>query len=176
MIESFPYQTVQRLRLQGWDIAAPEIVARTGWTTGELLLALEGYHLLPHYDLVTLLAGVNNQYRGLSVEAYEKEFHSLIKKSLTVASASRILVLSIPDWGVTPFASGRDSAQIAREIDMFNASARKLAVTSNIGFLDITPATRQAALEPTLVAEDGLHPSARLYSIWADGVAAFASK
>jgi lysophospholipase L1-like esterase len=118
------------------------------------------------------LIGVNNQYRGRSVENYKPEFESLLKQAIQFAggNASRVIVVSIPDWGVTPFANGRDRAQIAKEIDDYNAANRYISEIYKVHYIDITPGSREAATNPSLVAGDGLHPSAKEYAKWAQKV------
>lgn len=175
LTENFPYQTVQLLRKSGIDIQAPEIIAKTGWTTDELENAMSAYHFREQYDFVSLLIGVNNQYRGRSAEEYSIQFRALLQKALALAGGrkNRVVVLSIPDWGVTPFAEGRDRAAIAREIDIYNKVNREIAAEAGVHYVDITPGTREAANRPELVAGDGLHPSAIDYARWASPLAAF---
>ncbi len=174
LTESFPYQAVQALRKKGMGIAAPEIIAKTGWTTDELQQAINAHTFSPSYDFVTLLIGVNNQYRGYPVERYATEFEMLLKQAIQYADghASRVVVLSIPDWGATPFAEGRDRAQIAREIDAYNAINKRISGQYKTHYIDITPGTREAATDNSLLAGDGLHPSGKEYKRWAEKVAA----
>jgi lysophospholipase L1-like esterase len=172
--KNFPNQTVAKLRLAGLSIADAEIIAKTGWTTFELSARLdENGPILKQYDFVSLLIGVNNQYRGLPAEAYATDFEQLLKRAIQYADgrADRVVVLSIPDWGVTPFAADRDGRKIAREIDQFNAINWKIARQYQVEYVDITSGTREATSRPELVAEDGLHPSALDYSRWAMWVA-----
>lgn len=175
--ENFPYQTVQLLRKEGLDIVGPEIVAKTGWTTDELQTAINTHHFRASYDLVTLLIGVNNQYRGRPVDNYKPEFENLLKQAIAFAGGKtdRVVILSIPDWGVTPFATGRDREQIATEIDAYNAANKAIALQYNIHYIDITPWTREAATDNSLLAADGLHPSGKEYKRWAERVAGFFS-
>lgn len=172
--ENFPYQTVQLLRRSGHDFHAPEIVAKTGWTTDELQKGIDSSLLRKQYDMVSLLIGVNNQYRGRSVSQYEEEFESLLKQAIGFAGnhPEHVFVLSIPDWGVTPFAEGRDWEQIAREIDDYNNTNKVVAEKYHVHYYDITPGTRVAATDRTLVAADNLHPSGKEYEIWARKLAA----
>jgi lysophospholipase L1-like esterase len=167
--ENFPYQTVQLLRNAGFEFKVPEIIAKTGWTTDELQTAINNHKFLPKYDFVTLLIGVNNQYRGRSVENYKPEFESLLKQTIQFAGndTNHVFVLSIPDWGATPFAEGRDRKQIAEEIDEYNAANKAMAEKYKVIYIDSTPGTREVANDPTLVATDGLHPSAKDYRRWA---------
>jgi lysophospholipase L1-like esterase len=165
--ERWPVQLVGLLQTQGWNVAEPEIVARNGWTTAELLRGIEQANPQGPYDLVTLLIGVNNQYRGLSLDEYREQFTILLAQAVAFAreQPGRVLVLSIPDYSVTPFGRGRES--IAAEINRFNTVNR--AETERVGaiYLNITPLSRQAADDRTLLAEDDLHPSGKMYEHWA---------
>jgi lysophospholipase L1-like esterase len=168
--ENFPGQTVNLLRKGGYAFEEPEIVAKTGWTTDELQGAIDQHSFEDAYDIVTLLIGVNNQYRGRTVTDYKSEFESLLKQAIRFANgkADHVVVLSIPDWGVTPFASDRDTKQISIEIDNYNAANKAITEKYNVGYIDITPATREAATDRSFVASDGLHPSAKEYAIWSE--------
>ena len=170
--ENFPNQTVQLLNQQNYNFKSPEILATTGWTTDELQTNINNHTFTPPYDFVSLLIGVNNQYRGRSIENYKPEFESLLKQAIQFAggNASRVIVVSIPDWGVTPFANGRDRAQIAKEIDDYNAANRYISEIYKVNYIDITPGSREAATDLSLVAGDGLHPSAKEYAKWAQKV------
>ena len=172
--ENFPNQTVQLLRKAGFDFQLTEIVAKTGWTTDELQTAITKHDFHPPYDLVTLLIGVNNQYRGRTVEDYKSEFESLLNQALKVAENknNHVIVLSIPDWAVTPYAEGRDRKKIAEEIDAYNAANKIISEKYKVHYIDITPGTREAANDPTLLANDGLHPSGKEYAKWAEKVSA----
>jgi lysophospholipase L1-like esterase len=163
----WPHQLVAALRQRGLNFAEPCIIAKTGWTTDELSSAIDEAQLTPPYDLVSLLIGVNNQYRGRPVEEYGFEFAGLLDRALGFSGGrrERLFVLSIPDWGVTPFAASRDRDAIAREIDRYNATAAELCRGAGVPFIDVTSSSRQ---HPGLLAPDGLHPSAELYSLWAE--------
>lgn len=177
--ENFPNQVVSSMLNNASPFLPARIIAKTGWTTDELesgiVEANSANPLLNSYDFVSLLIGVNNQYRGLPVDSYKIAFEELLKKAIHFAGdkADRVVVLSIPDWGVTPFASGRDRAQIAREIDAYNAANKQIAVLYNVYYLDITPWTREAVNDNTLLAGDGLHPSGKEYKRWAERIAGF---
>ena len=168
--ESFPFQAVSLMQKKGWRVEVPQIIAKTGWTTDELQGAIDKAELKKQYDLVSLLIGVNNQYRGRSAPAYAYEFEALLKQAIQFAgnNPSHVIVLSIPDWGVTPFAADRDRLQIAKEIDLFNQYNREIAQRYGVHYLDITPGTRQAADDHSLLASDGLHPSGKEYARWAE--------
>lgn len=166
----WPVQLATALRAAGVDIAAPQIIATTGWTTDELDAGIDAADPQGPFDLVTLLIGVNNQYRGRSVDEYRTQFSALLKRALGFAGqhAQRVLVLAIPDWGVTPFAagSGRDLAQIARELDAYNAAAAAVCNEHGVAFIDTAPVSRAHGGEAAMLADDGLHPSAALYTQW----------
>jgi lysophospholipase L1-like esterase len=168
--ENFPNQTFQLLTQSGYNFKSPEIIAQTGWTTDELQNKINNHVFTPPYDIVTLLIGVNNQYRDRPVENYKAEFENLLKQAInfTGGKPDHVIVLSIPDWGVTPFAAGRDRGQIAREIDEYNTSNKTISENYKVNYIDITPWTREAATDLTLFAEDGLHPSAKEYKRWAE--------
>lgn len=170
--ENFPAQTVSILEKEGYNFTSPKIVAKTGWTTDELQAAIKKSRLRRHYDFVTLLIGVNNQYRGRKVVDYMPEFESLLKQAIRYAGdTSRVIVLSIPDWGVTPFAEGKDRKQIAAEIDEYNAANKIITGKYNVHYIDITEGTRKAEKDISLLASDSLHPSAKEYARWAKEVA-----
>lgn len=171
--ENFPAQTFQLLTQLGYNLKSPEIVATTGWTTAELQNNINNHSFNPPYDIVSLLIGVNNQYRGRPVDSYKPEFESLLKQAIefTGGKADHVIVLSIPDWGVTPFAAGRDRDQIAREIDEYNTANRTVAENHKVNYIDITPWTREAANDRSLIAADGLHPSAKEYKRWSEKLA-----
>jgi lysophospholipase L1-like esterase len=171
--DNFPYQTVQLLRKAGYAFYAPEIVAKTGWTTDELQSGITSNHLLPTYDVVSLLIGVNNQYRGRSIQEYTQQFEALLQQAIGFAAKKKehVFVLSIPDWGVTPFAKDRNSATIAHEIDSFNAVNKLFAEKYGVHYIDITPCTRLAANDLSLLATDQLHYSGKEHGIWAKKLA-----
>lgn len=155
-------------QLDGRDVEVT-IIARTGWTTAELWQGIEMRAIQPPYDMVSLLIGVNNQYRGYDINEYREQFRFLLEKAIEYAGdkPANVFVLSIPDWGVTPFAAGRDAAKIAQEIDSFNAVNREEAEKLGVAYVDVTPVSREAANDPSLIAGDGLHPSGRMYAEWA---------
>ena len=194
--QSFPYQTMQFLRTtpsavknpdggwfedamqtaagakshrQGLLITAPEIIATTGHTTDELNTAINNTKLLPSYDYVSLLIGVNNQYRGRTVEDFESELEGLIQRAIQFAGniPNHVFVLSIPDWGVTPFVVERDTAKIATEIDAYNLVCKNAAVKYETHFIDITTSQRIDGNKEEFLAVDKLHPSAKEYKKWA---------
>jgi lysophospholipase L1-like esterase len=163
------HQLAELLRASNTAVSDPDIIARTGWTTSELSDAIRSARSSKKYSLVSLLIGVNNQYRGESIEKFRKEFRALLATAVSFASgkAERVFVLSIPDWGVTPFAATSDRKKIAVEIDSFNNVIRKECSLVGIKFIDITTLSRTALNDPAMIAPDGLHFSGKMYSEWA---------
>lgn len=176
--ERWPVQLAARLHERGIAIDAPRIVATTGWTTDELAAAMDETTFEPPYALVTLLIGVNNQFRGRGLDEYRTQFSGLLARAIALAGndASRVIVVAIPDWGATPYGrgSGRNTAQIARDLDAFNAAAQEIATQQHAHFVDIVEVSRphgdQAAFDRNLTAGDGLHPSAALYAHWVERI------
>jgi lysophospholipase L1-like esterase len=168
--ERWPHQLCALAAEEGISLALPHIIATTGWTTDELQKAIDEARLQPPYDWVSLLIGVNNQYRGYSTETYRLEFSALLNQAIQFAGnrAHRVVVLSIPDWGMTPFAEGRDRAAISRDIDEFNRLNREATEDRGVAYVDITPHSRLHAVD--MVAHDGLHPSGAMYRYWAGEV------
>ena len=165
----WPVQVAALARQRGLFLAKPKIIARTGWTTAELQDAIKAANNHQTYGLVSLLIGVNNQYRGQSVALYRSEFRALLATAIRFADGQprHVVVLSIPDWGVTPFAEGRDRAQIALEIDQFNLVAHEECQHADVAFVDITPLTRAAAGDPKQFVADGLHYTGAQMQQWA---------
>jgi len=168
VVDRWPNQLAVQLRKAESQVGDPKIIAKTGWTTDELSHAIDDERPAGPYALVTLLIGVNNQYRGRDAEQYRKEFAALLHRAIGFAGGKpgHVVVVSIPDWGVTPFAADRDRAKIAREIDAFNAINREETARAKAHYADITPISRRAQTDLTLVAQDGLHPSAKMYTEW----------
>ena len=167
--ENFPNQAVQILRKSGLAFCAAEIIAKTGWTTDELSNAIENTTTLKNYDIVSLLIGVNNQYRGRSATEFKIEFEHLLQKAIQFSGNRpyRVVVLSIPDWGVTPFAEGKDRKQVAKEIDLYNDVCKKSAAAFKANFINITTSQREDGSKTEFLAPDGLHPSGKEYKKWA---------
>ena len=167
--ERWPMQLAVLLRNAGLKLDEPTIVAKTGWTADELSAGIDQATPRGTYDLVSLLIGVNNQYRRRDLDEYRQHFAALLERSIEFAGgfASRVLVLSIPDWGVTPFASDRERAAIAGAIDSFNAVNRRETERLGAQYIDVTLVSRQAASNSSLIAKDGLHPSGKMYAEWA---------
>jgi lysophospholipase L1-like esterase len=166
----WPVRLAALLRERGATVAEPEIVARTGWTVRELGRGIDAAAPRGPYELVTLLIGVNDQFRGGDPETYRSDFAAMLRRAIGFAGgrADRVVVLSIPDWSVTPFAaqSGRDRGRIAAEIDHFNRVNREETARAGARYVDVTPVSRKAGADRSLVAPDGLHPSEAMYAEW----------
>ena len=167
--ESFPYKLAGQLR--EYKVSKPVIIARTGWTTPQLIAAIDGNNEVKGkaYDIVSLLIGVNDQYAGGSQADYRIKFIQVLNTVIKFAknNKSHVFVLSIPDYGVTPFAKD-DGARIGKEIDEFNNINRQESNNAGVNYIDITDISRQAANNPSLIADDGLHPSAIMYQAWVE--------
>lgn len=168
-VERWPVQLAALLRAQGIKVDDPVIIATTGWTTDELWAGIDRADPQGRFDLVALLIGVNNQYRGRDQEEYRGQFAGLLQRAIDFAGGEplRVFVLSIPDWGVTPFAEGRDRPAIAAAIDAFNAVNKEETARLGAYYVDVTPLSRRARDDPSLIADDGLHPSGKMYAEWA---------
>jgi lysophospholipase L1-like esterase len=168
--DRWPAQLARALRAEGIALDHPSVIATTGWTTDELAAALDAAEPIGEYGFVSLAVGVNNQYRGRSAENYRGEFAALLERAIGYAGrrADRVLVLSIPDWGVTRFgmASGRDAVEVAQELDAYNAAAAEVCARRGVAFVDIAPVSRAHGAEDAMLADDGLHPSAAMYTEW----------
>lgn len=168
--ERFPNITAELLKNMGKGTSVPKIIATTGWTTANLLTELNANPPATNYDVVTLLIGVNNQYQNRSISEYRTEFTQLLLKAISYARGNKthVFVLSIPDYGVTPFAQNSDTARIAMEIDLFNTVNKEISLANGVQYLDITPISREGKTDNTLHAADGLHPSGKQYRRWAN--------
>lgn len=172
---TYPMQAGRVLRNEGIHFSEIQIIAKTGWTSGELLAALKNKNLKPgSFDFVSILIGVNNQYRGLPLARFKEELKELITISLDLLNgkSNRLVLISIPDWGVTPFghSSPQEKADISREIDAFNQVVKQQAVDFNIPYLEITESYRSTGGFAEHVAEDGLHPNRHIYAQWASAL------
>ena len=172
--ERWPNQVAAALAGEG-VVVAPRILATTGWTSAELLAALDRAQVNGPFDLVSLLIGVNDQYRGRALAEYRADLETLLERALGLAGGrtSRVLIASIPDWSVTPFAraGGHDPVRIAAQIDAFNAVAREAATARRLTWIDVTGLSRDRGADPTMLAADGLHPSAVMYARWSRRIA-----
>ena len=168
--ERWPVQLAAKLRAAGLDVGDPEIIAETGWRTDDLDAGITQANPQGPFQLVSLLIGVNNQFQGRTVEAYRGEFDALLRRAIELAGgeASRVIVLSIPDWGATPYGQLQDAAEVARAIDRFNAVNRELSRRAGVRYVDVTLVSRTAVNDPELTARDDLHPSGKLYAAWVE--------
>ncbi len=171
----WPNQLVASLNKKGGHFRPAKIIAKTGWTTDELSKGMDDLNLAEHYDYVSLLIGVNNQYRGRSVANFALEFKELLQSALSLSGGNNanVFVLSIPDWGVMPFAKDRNREQIAKEIDAYNTVIAQICQQYKIAYFNITPISRKAKTAPQLIAKDGLHPSGEMYTQWVKEVLPF---
>ncbi|MBO0929944.1 SGNH/GDSL hydrolase family protein [Fibrella sp. HMF5036] len=168
--DRWPVQLAGLVRAKGVNLANPTIIARTGWTTAELADAIASSGNTNTYDLVSLLIGVNNQYRGQDIERYRTEFRQLLQTAIRFANgrSERVVVLSIPDWGQSPYAKDRDRNLIGNQIDTFNNTAKQSCEQASVTFIDITDLTRKAGTDATQYAPDGLHYSGLQMRLWAE--------
>ena len=173
--DRYPMQTIKLLNSGGFHFSDPEIIATSGWTTVNLEAAINTHHFADSiYDIVTLLIGVNDQYQGSTQSEYKNQFTVLLQKSIQFAGnkASHVIVISIPDYSVTPFATNSNKALIGREIDSFNIINRQISAAYEVNYIDITDESRKAATDETLIASDGLHFTGKEYAIWSAMLAA----
>jgi lysophospholipase L1-like esterase len=170
--QRWPVQLAKSLTSNGVAVSPPQIIAKTGWTTDELKAKIISENITKKYDLVSLLIGVNNQYRGRSVEEFRKEYVDLLNTAIQFSGnqPQHVFVVSIPDWGVTPFGRNSPKKSISEQIDLFNAIKKEETEKRGILFFDITPISRRAITDPSLIAEDGLHPSGKMYQLWTEKI------
>jgi lysophospholipase L1-like esterase len=170
--ERWPVQLSKSLAKNGVEVASPQIIAQTGWTTDELKEKIVSENITKTYDLVSLLIGVNNQYRGRSVEQFQKEFIELLEIAIKFAGykSEQVFVVSIPDWGTTPFGGKGQNKTISEQIDLFNKVKKEETDKKGILFIDITPISRLAINDISLIAKDGLHPSEKMYRQWVEKI------
>lgn len=166
--KNFPYQLVQLLRTKEYNFYAPEIIAKTGWTTDELQQAITNHTFLSRYDFVTLLIGVNNQYRNRDAIEYKQQFEELLKKTIELANGKKehVIVISIPDYSQTPFAKAMDTEKISKEIEVLNGINKALSIQYKVQYVDIGSASKENTNAIDLTAGDGLHPSEKAYANW----------
>lgn len=170
--DRWPVVLTDKLVDAGISVEKPQIIATTGWTTDELKSGIEAATLEEKYGLVSLLIGVNNQYRGYETEVYREEFRELLDMAIEFADGdpSKVFVVSIPDYGVTPFGMKKDPKKISAEIDRYNTINRDISGQASVQYFDITGISRQAETDPELVAADNLHPSGKMYRQWVDHI------
>ncbi len=168
--QRWPVQLAEQLRGRGYKMAAPKIIAKTGWTTEDLIRGMENeLSIQRDFDLVSILIGVNNQYQGKLITEYEEELRQIFRKAINHSKTREkgVFAVSIPDYGYTPFGAA-DQEEISAEIDRFNEVFRRVAEDFNVDFYNITPISRDAANNPDLIASDDLHPSGLMYRFWVD--------
>jgi len=168
--ERWPVQLADQLSERGVEVSTPKIIATTGWRTDQLKDAIAAdTELKDQYDLVSLLIGVNNQFQGKTVGSFAPEFEELLQTAIRLAGTKdRVIVLSIPDYGVTPFGISRGEERIARELDEYNRVSKEICDRYEVSYFDITPISREAKTDPELIASDNLHPSGKMYGQWVD--------
>ena len=167
----WPEQLINALMQKGYTCHQPEIVAVTGWRTDDLQKAIQSANLSKDYNLVSLQIGVNNQYQGKSMAEYKTQFEDLLETAIEHAGGnkSRVIVLSIPDYGYTPF--GKDKRkEISAQIDAFNSVNKSVATKRGVTYINITDISRQSLEDPELIAEDSLHPSGKMYALWVERI------
>ncbi|MEO1486575.1 MAG: SGNH/GDSL hydrolase family protein [Bacteroidota bacterium] len=164
---SWPVQFVRSLEKKGIVVTTSKTIAKAGWTTTDLLREIAN-EKETDYDLVSLLIGVNNQYQGIDPTLFENEFRLLLEKSISFTNddPSKVFVLSIPDWSVTPFAKYKAKDKIVEELDAYNTFIETEAKKQKVTFIDITKMSRNAEVNKALIASDSLHPSKRMYKLW----------
>ncbi|MFB9842238.1 SGNH/GDSL hydrolase family protein [Mucilaginibacter ginsenosidivorans] len=168
--DSFPYQLAAKLKSKGLNIPSPTLIAQNGWRTDELIKGIANSGVNQKFDIVTLLIGVNNQFQGISIDTYRVEFVQLLKTAIAYAKGNKahVFVLSIPDWGVTPFAAIRSPEKIAKDIDAYNQINREESEKAVVNYIDITGISRALGDDPAYLAADHLHPSGKMYKLWVD--------
>ncbi|MDT0648895.1 SGNH/GDSL hydrolase family protein [Autumnicola edwardsiae] len=172
--ERWPVQLMEALKERGYKVAPPKIIAKTGWTTRNLLRGIEDeLNVQRDFDLVSILIGVNNQYQNKPIDEYEEELRQVFRKAINHSKTREngVFALSIPDYGATPFGQANAEA-ISEEIDEYNAVFRRVAEDYEVDFFNITPISREAERDPDLVAQDGLHPSGLMYRYWVEDIVA----
>ena len=168
--QRWPVQLVEQLRARGYKMAPPKIIAKTGWTTGDLLRGIDDeLDVQRDFDIVSILIGVNNQYQGKLITEYEEELRTIFRKAINHSKTREkgVFAVSIPDYGYTPFGA-ENQEEISAGIDRFNEVFKRVAADFNVPFYNITPISRDAANNAELVASDGLHPSGLMYKYWVD--------
>ena len=169
--DAWPNQLAKALTKKGFAIDTPKIIARTGWRTDNLMAAIEAEKLIGKFDLVSVLIGVNNQFQGKSIDVYKTDFRAILSIAINHCTYGKngVFVLSIPDYGATPFGKLEREA-IGKEIDEWNSAANLICEEFEIPFYDITPISKKAKDDSSLLAKDELHPSGKMYGLWVDQI------
>lgn len=170
--ERWPFQLTEILKNAGYNYSQLKIIAQTGWTTNELKAAINAQNIQQKYDLVTLLIGVNDQFRGRDVESFRIEYIDVLNMAIALADGQpeNVVVVSIPDWGVSPFGNSRDREKISNEINLFNSVKKEETINLNVEFIDITEISRKALNNDLYIASDNLHFSGAMYKLWAQEI------
>jgi len=173
--ERWPNQLALRLEEKYNSLVDLEIIAKTGFTSAELLDTINKINISKDHDFVSLLIGVNNQYRNLDMVLFQKELNILMDKAISFASGNneKVFVLSIPDWGITPFGLIKKRGNISEEIDAYNKLVCEISSYKEIQYFNITDISRKVNEIDNLLTGDGLHPSPLMYSMWVDKVIDF---
>ena len=168
--ERWPVQFLKELTATTNVIDTLQIIAQTGWRVDQLKEAMNSSDLEPPYGIVSLLIGVNNQYQGQNANDFRPEFIEILEKSLKLVEnrTERLFVISIPDWGASPYGFGFDRAKVSKEINEFNSVVKEESEKRGLRYFDITAISRRALIDRTLIASDGLHPSGKMYKLWVD--------
>ena len=168
--ERWPVQFLDELKLYTTAIDTLQIIATSGWRVDQLKFGMDNSNLEPPYGLVSLLIGVNNQYQGQNANDFRPEFIEMLEKSLKLVNnrKERFFVISIPDWGASPYGFGFDRAKVSKEINEFNSVVKEESEKRGLRYFDITAISRRALIDRTLIASDGLHPSGKMYKLWVD--------
>ena len=166
--ERWPNQFVDVAYENGVDFDQPMIIAETGWKTYDLLNAINQTNFTKKYDYISLLIGVNNQFNSRPIDEFEEDLNKLMDEMKRIKkNDGNIIIISIPDWGYTPFGQSNDMSNISEKINLFNSSLRKFASTNDLKYVDVTEISRRAINEPDLITNDNLHPSGIMYLEWA---------
>ena len=166
--ERWPNQFVDVAYENGVDFDQPMIIAETGWKTYDLLNAINQTNFTKKYDYISLLIGVNNQFNSRPIDEFEEDLNKLMHEIKRIKkNDGNIIIISIPDWGYTPFGESNDMIDISEKINLFNSSLRKFASTNDLKYVDVTEISRRAINEPDLITNDNLHPSGIMYLEWA---------
>ena len=169
--ERWPNQFVDVAYENGVDFDQPIIIAETGWKTYDLLNAINQTNFTKKYDYVSLLIGVNNQFNSRPIDEFEEDLNKLMDEMNRIKKDDgSIIIISIPDWGYTPYAESVEMSDISEKIDLFNSSLIKFAATNDLKYVDVTEISRRAINEPNLITDDNLHPSETMYLEWANKI------
>lgn len=176
--ERWPVQFLKELKATTNVIDTLQIIAQTGWRVDQLKEAMNSSDLEPPYGIVSLLIGVNNQYQGQNANDFRPEFIEILEKSLKLVEnrTERLFVISIPDWGASPYGFGFDRAKVSKEINEFNSVVKEESEKRGLRYFNITTISRRALIDRTLIASDGLHPSGKMYKLWVDKMIPIISK